>query len=106
MWDLICRAPLVRIDRLLQESAHRYPNKTAVVCGDNRVSYAELERRANCLAHAIRDRGVRRGDRIIIFLDNCIEAIIAIFATLKADATFVVVNHSTKADKLAFIFGT
>ena len=57
----------------------------------------------NRLANAMIAAGVRRGDRVVIFLENSIEVVIGIFATLKAGAMFVVVHHSTKRDKLAFI---
>ena len=55
------------------------------------------------LAAALAARGIARGDRVAVFMDNCWEAVVAIFAVLKAGAVFSPVNPSTKADKLAFI---
>ena len=49
--------------------------------------------------------GVTRGDRVLVFMDNCWEAVVAIFAILKAGAVFSPINASTKADKLAYIIG-
>jgi amino acid adenylation domain-containing protein len=79
------------------------PNKLALVCGDRRLTYAELEAMANRLANALVAGGVERGDRVAIHLDNSVEAVVAVFATLKADGVFVPVNPTTKHDKLAYI---
>jgi long-chain acyl-CoA synthetase len=58
---------------------------------------------ANKLANALADLGIRRGDRITILLPNSIEAVIAIFAILKVGAIFVVINNTTKENKLSYI---
>ena len=58
---------------------------------------------ANRLAHALLARGLQRGDRVAIFLPNSIEAVVSIFAVLKAGGVFVMVNHTTKEQKLAYI---
>jgi len=91
------------VQDFLQDSAERFPDKTALVCDDRRLTYAEIEARANRLAHALVAHGVRRGDRVAVFLPNSVEAVVAIFATLKAAAVFVVVNPTTKPDKLIYI---
>ncbi|HXG46707.1 MAG TPA: AMP-binding protein, partial [Methylomirabilota bacterium] len=57
----------------------------------------------NRLAQALVARGVRRGDRVAIYLPNAVEAVVAIFAALKADAVFVPVNRTTKAEKLLYV---
>jgi amino acid adenylation domain-containing protein len=91
------------VQDFLQNSAERFPDKTALVCDGQRLTYAEIETRANCLAHALMDHGVGRSDRVAIYLPNSVEAVIAIFGILKAGATFVVVNSTTKQDKLTYI---
>jgi long-chain acyl-CoA synthetase len=60
-----------------------------------------LDDMANRLAQALIERGVRRGDRVMFVLPNSVELVTGIFAASKASAVFVVVNHSTKPDKLA-----
>src|SRR4029453_12303231 len=52
---------------------------------------------------ALAENGVARGDRVIVFFDNGWEAVVSIFAILKAGAVFSPINPSTKADKLAFV---
>ncbi|QDU24190.1 class I adenylate-forming enzyme family protein [Urbifossiella limnaea] len=93
----------MRVERFLADSAARHPDKTALVVGDARVSFAELDATANRLAHALRARGAGRGDRVVVFLDNSVEAVAALFAVLKAGGVFSVVNPTTKADKLAYV---
>jgi amino acid adenylation domain-containing protein len=93
----------VQVEQFLEDSAKRLPDKVALVCGERRYTYAELDRTANRLARGLIGAGVRRGDRVAIFLENSFEAIVGIFATLKAGAVFMVVNPTTKADKLAFV---
>lgn len=93
----------MQVERFLEESAQRFPEKVALVCGDRRVTYRQVDEDANRLARGLAQAGVRRGDRVAIFLENCVEAVVAVFATLKAEGVFMVVNPTTKADKLAFI---
>ncbi|MGZ5016465.1 MAG: class I adenylate-forming enzyme family protein [Methylobacter sp.] len=93
--------------RLLQDTllatAARRPDHTALVAGDIRISYREMADYACRLAHALRMRGVRRGDRVAIFMDNTWQCALSIYGVLLAGGVFVVVNVQTKSDKLAFI---
>jgi len=93
----------MRVEQFLRDSAQRFGDKVALVIGDARVTYRELDRASDRLAGALAARGIVRGDRVIVFMDNCREAVIAIFAALKAGAVFSPINPSTKADKLAYV---
>lgn len=93
----------MRVERFLEESARQHPQKEALVVGECRVAYAELDAMANRLAHALQQHGVERDDRVVIFCDNSVEAVAGLFGALKAGAVFSVVNPTTKADKLAYI---
>jgi long-chain acyl-CoA synthetase len=93
----------VRIEAFLQDSERRFPEKTALVAGARRLSYRELAGQAARLAAVLRARGVRRGDRVVIFADNSPETVIAIFGVLQAGGVFSVVNPGTKPDKLGYI---
>ena len=98
---------MVAIPRLLQDilliSAAQRPQHVALVAGVNRLRYGEIADWACRLAHALRARGVRRGDRVVIFMDNRWECAASIFGVLLAGGVFVAVNPQTKAQKLAFI---
>jgi amino acid adenylation domain-containing protein len=87
---------------LLIDSARKQPDKVAVVCGDKRVTYAELDRQSNALAHTLERRGVQRGDRVLVFADNTVEAVVSFWAALKANAIVSPINPLTKADKLNY----
>jgi long-chain acyl-CoA synthetase len=93
----------VQVESFLERSARRWPGKTALVCGGRRVTYAELEQSANRLAHALVAEGVGRGDRVAVYLENSVEAVLAVMAILKAGAVFMMVNSTTKAEKLTYI---
>ena len=87
----------------LLESAQRLPDKVALVCRGERLTYHEIDARSNALAHTLIRSGVRRGDRVVVFADNTAETAIAFWAVLKANAIVSVVNPLTKADKLAYV---
>jgi acyl-CoA synthetase (AMP-forming)/AMP-acid ligase II len=89
-------------DHLLHTAA-RLPDKVAVVCKGDHVSYGEINAASNALAHTLVRRGVKRGDRVLVFADNTVEAAIAFWAVLKANAVVSVVNPLTKTDKLAYL---
>jgi long-chain acyl-CoA synthetase len=91
------------VQSFLEDSAAQTPHKTALVCGERRLTYAEIDAMSNRLAQALVANGVGRGDRVLLFLPNSVELVIGIFATLKANAVFVPVNHSTKPEKLRFL---
>ncbi len=91
------------VHHFLEVSADRLPDKIALVCGDERLTYAQVEEKANRLANGLATLGVKRGDRVALFLPNSAELVIGIFAILKAGGVFVVINQTTKADKLAYI---
>ena len=87
----------------LLESARRLPEKVALVCQKQRLSYAEIDARSNALANALVRRGVERGDRVVVFADNTVEAVVSFWAILKANGVVSIVNPLTKADKLIYL---
>jgi len=91
------------LDRYLHDSAQRHPDKLALVCGERRARYAEVEQGANALAHGLRALGLQRQQRVAVYFDNSVDTVQGIFGTLKASGVFLVVNPQTKGDKLAFI---
>ncbi len=87
----------------LIDAALRLPDKVALVCQKQRLTYAEIDARSNALAHALVRRGVTRGDRVVVFADNTIETVVSFWGVLKANAVVSIVNPLTKADKLAYL---
>jgi amino acid adenylation domain-containing protein len=86
----------------LEASARRCGSKVALVCQGQRLTYAEIDARANGLAQALVERGVERGDRVIVFGDNTVDTVVAFWAVLKANAVVSIVNPLTKTDKLEY----
>lgn len=93
----------MRYERFLADNARLHGGRTALVAGGKRLTYAELDELSDRLAAGLAAAGVKRDDRVLVFMDNCWEAAVSIFAVLKAGATFAVINASTKADKFAYI---
>lgn len=93
----------MQVEHFLEASARRCPEKLALIDGQRRVTYAEMDRLASSVAGGLRAVGVRRGDRVAVYLENSLEAVASIFGILKAGGVFLVVNPTTKADKLAFV---
>lgn len=87
----------------LENSAQLFPCKTALVIGTRRLTYSEVNRAANGFALRLNKAGIRRGDRVAVWLENSLSAAIAIFGILKAGAVFSVLHPTTKADKVAFV---
>jgi amino acid adenylation domain-containing protein len=91
------------VQDFLEQSAVRLPDKIALICDQERFTYAQINSMSNKLANAMLDGGLQRGDRVAIFLNNSVEAVVGIFATLKAGGVFVPINPTTKRDKLIYI---
>lgn len=98
---------MIGMSRLLQDTlimaVDRFPDRTALIIDNVRMSYREVMDYACRLAHALRACGVRRGDRVAIFMDNTWQCASSIYGVLLAGGVFVAVNAQTKRDKLAFI---
>src|SRR6185436_7832276 len=75
----------------------------ALICEGQRVTYAQIEAASNRLANALVARGLKRGDRIALYLSNNFEAVLSIYATLKAGGVFVMINPATKKEKVLYI---
>lgn len=95
----------MRFDDHLRESVTRNTGKTAIVATGRRLSYFELAELSDRLAWALIAAGVKKGDRVVVFLDNGWEAAVAIFAIWKAGAVLCPVNPSTRMARLAYIIG-
>ncbi|MGC4987967.1 acyl-CoA synthetase [Nocardia salmonicida] len=88
---------------LFEHAADAVPERTAVHCGDRRVTYRELDERANRLAHHLAAHGVGNGDHVGVYSRNSIEAIEAMYAAFKLRAIPVSVNYRYVADEVRYI---
>ena len=83
--------------------AMEHPDALALVSAGARTSYREINQRSDALAASLIKDGVARGDRVVVFMDNSVAAVVALYGILKSGAVMVPVNPLTKSDKLAFI---
>lgn len=93
------------LHQLLEKSARTHPERAAVVDRDRSVTYAELDAGANRLAHLLIQLGVARGDRVGLYLDKSLEAIIGIYGVLKAGAAYVPLDPQAPTARLGYIAG-
>ena len=94
----------MNLAHFLVENARRTPDKDAVRCGADRITWRELDRRTDSLAASYRALGVKPGDRVGILLPNCIAFLVSYWAALKAGAVATPLNTMYKQDELAYVF--
>ncbi|MCP4658225.1 MAG: AMP-binding protein, partial [bacterium] len=91
------------IHELFEAQAARRPEAVAVVLGEAQVSYGELNRRANQLAHHLRSCGVGPEVCVGLCVERSLEMVLAILGTLKAGGTYVPLDPSYPSERLAFM---
>jgi amino acid adenylation domain-containing protein len=94
---------LYLLQHLLGESAARYPNRDAVVSGARSISYRDLDVASDKLAAVLMERGLKRGDRVAIYLPKSTEAIVAIQGILKAGGVYVPLDPNAPSSRLSYI---
>ncbi|WP_051830678.1 non-ribosomal peptide synthetase [Streptomyces violens] len=93
----------VRLDELFSRQVAARPDALAVVGDDFRLTYAELDSRANRLAHTLRAHGVGRDDLVAVLADRSPEMLVAIYGVLKAGGAYLPVDPSNPRDRIAYI---
>ena len=85
---------------LFEEQVEKTPEAVAVVYEEESVSYGELNRRANRLAHHLRSLGVKPDDRVAICLERGVEMIVALLGVLKAGGAYVPLDPGYPEERL------
>ncbi len=91
---------------LLENSATNYPDRTAVVLGDTRLSYAEVDSFANMVANLLVSRGIQPGDKVALTCPNLPYFSVVYYGILKAGATVVPLNVLLKGREVAYHLAT
>lgn len=94
--------PLTPI-RFLRYAAQQFPAKTAVVCGNERLTYSQFASRVSRLAGALREMGVQPGDRVAYLSGNCHRLLEAYYGVLEAGAVLLPLNIRLTPNELAYI---
>ena len=89
------------VHELFEEQVARTPDRVAVVCGNNRLTFAELNARANCLAHRLRRLGVGPGTPVGLYLERSTEVLAGLIGILKAGGAYVPLDPEHPTARLA-----
>ncbi|MGW2048295.1 non-ribosomal peptide synthase/polyketide synthase [Streptomyces sp. NPDC001858] len=99
----VAQAPATSLPELFREHVRATPDLVALVCGDVSVTYAELDARANRLAHALIARGAGPERLVAVALPRSAELVAAILAVLKTGAAYVPVDPEYPAARIAYV---
>ncbi|MCW2613883.1 MAG: acyl-CoA synthetase [Frankiales bacterium] len=100
---LVARARQHSIGDLPRRTALRTPDKLALVDGEVRLSFAELDALVDRTAAAIADRGLVHGDRLALLSHNCWQYVVLMFATARLGVVLVPINCMLGAEEIGFI---
>jgi amino acid adenylation domain-containing protein len=91
------------LTHLLATSADRHPDKTAVWARERTLTYRQLDEFSNQLAHLLRDRGVRRGDRVGIYFPKSVDSLVCMLGAMKCGAIYVPLDPQAPAERIQYI---
>jgi long-chain acyl-CoA synthetase len=94
---------MINIGIAIDRTADRYPEKEAIVYGQQRISYAQLDQRINRTANFLLSKGVQQNDHIAALFHNKPELLIVLYACAKIGVTCVPVNFRLKANEISYI---
>jgi acyl-CoA synthetase (AMP-forming)/AMP-acid ligase II len=94
----------LNIADLAEHAIDAVPDRVALICGDEQLTYAQLEEKANRLAHYLIDQGVKKDDKVGLYCRNRIEIVIAMLGIVKAGAILVNVNFRYVEGELKYLF--
>jgi non-ribosomal peptide synthetase-like protein len=95
--------PPVTLNELFETRAALTPSAVAVICGNERLTYAALEARANQVANYLKALGIRPGDRVALLLPRSAELYICLLGILKSGAAYVPLDPEYPAERIGFI---
>ena len=93
----------MKVGLLLSQHARRSPDKVAIVYGDQVLSFGTLDRQSNRMANALLAKGLKQGDRVILYVGNSVELVVAVAALWKAGALPIPITTWTVGRELAFL---
>ncbi|MCS7139902.1 MAG: long-chain fatty acid--CoA ligase [Nitrososphaerota archaeon] len=90
------------LHELLREAARKFPNRTAIIYFDRKITFKELDALTDKFATALADLGVNKGDRVALFLPNCPNFVIAYYGTLKAGGVITAISPLARERELEY----
>ncbi|ASS75397.1 hypothetical protein CIG75_10615 [Tumebacillus algifaecis] len=91
------------IHERFDDQAMRLPDRVAVVCGNGKLTYRELQEKANQLAQELRRRGVGRESIVGLMVDRSLEMIVGLLGILKSGAAYLPIDPTYPEDRVAYI---
>jgi acyl-CoA synthetase (AMP-forming)/AMP-acid ligase II len=90
------------LGQMLIRKARMNPDKEAVILGDRRCTFQELNNRVNRLANGLKSLGIQQGDKVAVLFENCMEMIESIFAIAKLGCVVVPINYRLIPREMAY----
>ncbi|MFL4901925.1 Pls/PosA family non-ribosomal peptide synthetase [Streptomyces sp. MMS24-I2-30] len=94
-----------RLSRFFEDACDRTPSALALECGSHRLTYAELDARANQVAHHLRGAGIGPLSRVALLLPRSVDMYVCLLGVCKTGAAFVPIDPAAPPDRVAFILG-
>lgn len=91
------------VHQLIQQQAHNRPELAAVICTDRVLTYGELNRRANCLAHFLRSLGVGPEVPVAVHFERSTDMVVAVLAVLKAGGAYVPIDPAYPTARISYV---
>ena len=97
------RNPNISVIDIFNEVVNKYPDKTALICGEQTITYQELNQKINTLATILKQNNVTSNDKVILILDKSIEMIISMFAIMKLGACYIPILSDESTTRINYI---
>ena len=94
---------VMNLSHLVRQVARRYGNDIAFVWGDRTWTWSELDSRVDAMASALAERGVTKGDRVLVQSKNCNQMFEAMFACFRLGAVCVPTNFRQTPNEVAYL---
>jgi acyl-CoA synthetase (AMP-forming)/AMP-acid ligase II len=98
-------AAWLNLGQILKVNARKFPHTVALKDAERQLTYPELNRRVNRLAHSLLGLGLKKGDKLAVLLENSIEIVELFLATAKTGIVIVPINFRLTAAEVAYIAG-
>ncbi|MFG2632159.1 amino acid adenylation domain-containing protein [Streptomyces sp. NPDC048473] len=95
--------PPSTVPQILREQVDRTPDAVALVAGDDRMTFAELDKQSDRIAEVLRAWSVGAGQYVAVALPRSLNAVVALFAVVKSGAAYVPIDPTFPADRVAFM---
>ena len=93
----------INVQDYLMNSSQKMPDKIALICGDECLTYAEIDQQSSRLASALVEKGLAAGDRVVIGCGNSVQTVISFWAVLKAGGVSCIISDELPLDKIVYI---